>query len=48
MITGTVPKFSIVWADNFYTSYKIAADLFEKNIGLVGTIRMDRIGLDRD
>ena len=38
MITGVLPMGGRVWADNYYSSYKIAADLRENRIGYIGKL----------
>jgi hypothetical protein len=32
--------------DNYYTSYALFADLYNKNIRATGTARIDRLNLD--
>ena len=46
MIRGIVPKYSQLWMDNYYTSYKIIADLKDLEIKAAGTVRIDRLGLN--
>ncbi len=48
IINGIVGFNDQLWMDNYYTSYKVIADLFDNSIRAAGTTRIDRLGLSQN